>query len=117
MDPNSQQPKGRDGLPSALDVAIEDLNLAKENSDIAPAKAVFGSASVFLAAIKVSFLPAHVGRLLPNYTQDSIPNRIDCVELGLACADVCRTLDRGMNGRKADQFNRSVFEAIGQLTT
>ena len=41
----------------------------------------------------------------------------DCVQLGLACANVCRALDRGMNGRQADQFNRSVFEAIEELTT
>ena len=43
-------------------------------------------------------------------------NRIDYVELGLACADVCRALDRGMDGRRADQLNRSVLEAIKQLT-
>ena len=46
-----------------------------------------------------------------------MPKRTDCVELGLACADVCKALDRGMNGRQADQFNRSVFEAVEQLTT
>ena len=44
-------------------------------------------------------------------------NRSDCVELGLACADVCKVLDRGMNGRYANEFNRSVFVAIEQLTT
>ena len=42
-------------------------------------------------------------------------NRIDYVELGLACADVCRALERGTDGRRADQFNRSVLEAIEQL--
>ena len=44
-------------------------------------------------------------------------NEIDYVELGLACADVCRALDRGMNGRRVDELSQSVFEAIGQLTT
>ena len=44
-------------------------------------------------------------------------SRSDCVELGLACADVCKALDRGMKGRHANEFNRSVFEAIEQLTT
>ena len=43
-------------------------------------------------------------------------NRIDYIELALACADVCKALERGMNGRRADQFNRSIFEAIEQLT-
>ena len=44
-------------------------------------------------------------------------NRMDYIELGLACADVCRALDRGMDGRQADQLSRSVFEAIEQLMT
>ena len=44
-------------------------------------------------------------------------NKIDYVELGLACADVCRALDRGMNGRLVDELSVSVFEAIEQLTT
>jgi len=44
-------------------------------------------------------------------------NELDCVELGLACADVCNALDRGMGGKRLDQLNRSVCEAIEQLTT
>ena len=44
-------------------------------------------------------------------------NKTDYVELGLACADVCRALDRGMSGRRVDEINQSVFEAIGRLTT
>ena len=44
-------------------------------------------------------------------------NEIDYVELGLACAEVCKALDRGMNGRRLDDLNKSVHEAIGQLTT
>ena len=39
------------------------------------------------------------------------------VELGLYCAEVCRSLDRGLNHRQADQLGRLVLEAIGQLTT
>ena len=44
-------------------------------------------------------------------------NKTDYVELGLACADVCRALDRGVNGRRLDELSQSVFEAIEQLTT
>ena len=44
-------------------------------------------------------------------------NRTDYVELGLACAEVCKALDRGMNGRRVDELSQSVFQAIGQLTT
>ena len=49
--------------------------------------------------------------------QDSMVNETEYIELGLACADVCRALDRGMNGRRVDELSQSVFEAIGQLTT
>lgn len=52
-----------------------------------------------------------------TFNQDSVVNKSDYVELGLACADVCRALDRGMNGRPMDGVSQSVFEAIGQLTT
>ena len=44
-------------------------------------------------------------------------DRKDYVKLGLTCADVCRALDRGLNGRQADQLTRSVLEAIEQLAT
>ena len=44
-------------------------------------------------------------------------NREDCVELGLACADVCKALERGLEGRQADQLGQSVLEAIEQLET
>ena len=54
MEAESQRPKERDGTISALNVAIEALNLAKEVSGITPAKAVFGSVSVILTTIKVS---------------------------------------------------------------
>ena len=50
------------------------------------------------------------------YNQDSMANKSDYVELGLACADVCKALDRGMNGRKLDDLSQSVCEAIEQLT-
>ena len=44
-------------------------------------------------------------------------NEADYVDLGLACADVCGALNRGMNGRRVDELSQSVLEAIGQLTT
>ena len=56
MDAKSRQPKGRDNTVSALNVAIEALNLAKEASSITPAKAVFGTVTIMLTMIKVSFL-------------------------------------------------------------
>jgi len=56
MKAESQRPKEREGVISALNAAIEALNLAKEFSSITPAKAVFGSVSVILVMIRVSFL-------------------------------------------------------------
>ena len=55
MDAKSRQPKGRDNTVSALNVAIEALNLAKELSSHTPAKAVFGTVSIILTTVKVSF--------------------------------------------------------------
>jgi hypothetical protein len=49
--------------------------------------------------------------------QDSVANEADCVELGLACADVCTALSRGLNGKLLKDLNDSVNEAIKQLTT
>lgn len=64
MDETSQRPKGRGGVLSALNIAIEGLNLAKELSIITPAKAVFGSVSALLVMIRVSLFSVHVCRLL-----------------------------------------------------
>ena len=44
-------------------------------------------------------------------------NRMDYVELGLACAEVCTALDRGLSGKRLQDVNSSVREAIRQLTT
>ena len=44
-------------------------------------------------------------------------NEHEYVELGLSCADICRALDRGMNGKKLEDLSQSVCEAINQLTT
>ena len=52
-----------------------------------------------------------------TFIQDCMINQQDYVELGLNCADICRALDRGMDGRKLDDLSRSVREAINQLTT
>jgi len=56
MEAESQRPKGRENTISALNVAIEAVNLAKEVSSVTPAKAVFGSVSAILTMIKVGLL-------------------------------------------------------------
>jgi len=41
----------------------------------------------------------------------------DYVELGLTCADVCTALDRGLKGKRLNNLNNAVHEAINRLTT
>jgi len=117
MEAESQRPKAREGVISGLNAAIETMNLAKELSSITPAKAVFGSVSVTLTMIRVSLLLACADHRKLKWAQDSMINRVDYVELGLACADVCTALDRGLNGKRLSDLNNSVCEAIKQLTT
>ena len=111
-----QRPKGRESTISELDAAIEALNLAKDASGIAPAKAVFGSVSVILATIRVGFLPVFLTDCRLKCTQDTMVNQADYVELGLACADVCNALDRGLNGKGFNDLNNTVRRVISQLT-
>jgi hypothetical protein len=60
MAPNSERHKERDGALTALNVAIDGLNLAQEISSLTPAKAVFGSVSVILTMVRVrSSLPLY----------------------------------------------------------
>ena len=42
-------------------------------------------------------------------------NETAYVELGLACADVCKALDRGLKGWQPNELNGSVSKAIGRL--
>ena len=49
--------------------------------------------------------------------QDSMAYNAYYVDLGLSCADVCRALDRGTNGRRVDELSQSVVEAIQQFAT
>jgi len=44
-------------------------------------------------------------------------NKVDYVELGLTCADVCKALARGTDGRRANQLSQSALNAIDRLTT
>ena len=117
MTTKSQQPKERENAVSLLNAAIDAMDLAEKISSITPAKAVFGTVSVLLAMIKV--YPSSSAMRCSRFTcsQDSMANALDYVELGLFCADICRALERGMNGKKLDDLNQSVCDAINQLTT
>ena len=112
-----KRPKGQDGNISSLNLAIEAMNLAKEVSSFTPAKAVFGSVGVLLTMIRVRSSSPRTECSVFTHGQDATINKLDYVELGLACVDVCRALDRGMNGRRMGELSQSVLDAIGQLAT
>ena len=58
-----------------------------------------------------------IQRLVPNENAIfSVANEVDCIELGLSCAEVCRALDRGTNGKKLDDLGKFVCDAISQPT-
>ena len=44
-------------------------------------------------------------------------NEQDYVDLGLSCADICKALERGMDGKSLNDVSKSVCDAINQLTT
>ena len=44
-------------------------------------------------------------------------NTDEFVELALHFTEVCKILDRGLNGKKLDELSQSVLEAIQRLTT
>jgi len=56
MEAESQQPTGREAAISALNAAVEAMNLVEKNSTITPAKTVFGSVSTLLTLVRVCFL-------------------------------------------------------------
>ena len=42
-------------------------------------------------------------------------DELDYVQVGLFCADVCRVLERGTDGKKLDELSQSVYGAINLL--
>ena len=116
METESQKPKDREGVVSVLNGFIEVFSLAKEISSNTPAKAVFGSVSVILAMTRVS-LPGFrwLNTYSADWAQDTMTNESDYVELGMACADVCDALKRGLDGKSEGELSDSVRKAIEQL--
>jgi hypothetical protein len=115
MDPKSQSEKWRENILSTINVTIDGLNLAKEISSPTPAKAVFGSVSAILTMIRVCLPSSVVAGFRLTFIQDSMMNRDDCVELGSACADVCKALERGLQGKRSDDLSQPVLDAIEEL--
>ncbi|KAF9785112.1 hypothetical protein BJ322DRAFT_1108573 [Thelephora terrestris] len=100
MASKSRQSKGRDGVLTGLDVAIQLLSVAKDACSVFPhAQIALGSACTLLTIIR-----------------DTMGNKRDFVDLGLFCAHVCDALNRGLGEFSTDELGKSVHEAIEQLT-
>jgi len=112
-----QRSDDQDNSISTLNIVIKTFDIAKDAVDIAPAKAIFGSVSFILEMIRVrsSFLQSPLVAL--KHVQDSRLNEEEYIKLGIACADVCIVLERGMRDKRSEDLNQSVSEAIAQLTT
>jgi len=63
MPTNSRRPEHRDAALHSLNAALEAVELAKELSTVAPARAVFGTVSIILTMTRVSLLLVCIGRL------------------------------------------------------
>ena len=50
-----------------------------------------------------------------THKQDTMANEQDYVDLGLSCADICKALEQGMDGRPLSDLSKSVCDAINQL--
>ena len=61
MNTNSQRVKHKDRVLSLLNAAIEEMTVATDVVEMAPARAAFASVSIILTTTRVSFLPVHVG--------------------------------------------------------
>jgi hypothetical protein len=112
---SSQHPKARDGVLTSLDLLIQALNIAKDACGVPPAQIAFSSASVLLTMIRVRLSLLREGEHLTHVVQDTMANNEDYVELGQACADVCQALYQRLKGRRSDELNQSVLDAIGTL--
>ena len=112
-----QRKRGRDDGRSTLDADIQALNRAMGTCGISPVQDAFDSAGALLTTIRVGSLLFRGGKLQAHVLQDSMADEEDYVNLGRSCADVCKALERGLEGRRPDELSPSVLGAIEQLTT
>ena len=117
METVPQRPTGREDIISTLNAAIAALNLARNSSNIGTAKTVFHSAIELLITARVCFSLFHDNwlRAHSRLGLDSNNQKVDFVELGLFCADICKALDWGTSGRSSNKLNRSVHDVINLL--
>ena len=115
MGTKSKRSNEPDGTLSSLNAAVNFLDLARDTTSVKPARDTFRAASLLLTTIRVRFLPGFFWLIIDWCTQDETIEEARCVELGLTCAEICRALDRGTNGRQQETLGSSILEAIERL--
>lgn len=116
MEAGSQQQRGLDDALSSLDAVANTLELARDSVNMKPANGMFSSSVALLTTIRVSLPPTNLAHAVADAMWDSMINKANYVELGLACADLCKVLHQGMGERQVGQSVQSVLEAIERLT-
>lgn len=118
MSDNFQRPKGKPEALSALNLAIDDVDLTKELARTKLARAVFGTVAFLLIMIRVSFPPFRSWTVrVYAHDQDTMINERDYIDLGLSCAHICEALERGMGTKKLRDLDKSVCDAMNKLIT
>lgn len=117
MTSRSRQQKGRNGAGSSLDVAIQDVNFARDTCHVLRVRNAFNLVGTLLTTMEVLLLLFRDDELQFTLIQGFTFNTQDYVDLGIYCADVCKALDRGLDGRRLSDLSPSVLGAIQQLTT
>ena len=112
---SSDKSKQRDVTLSALDGIIQVLSVVKDGCGVPSARIALGSACVLLTTIKVRPPSSLTRSSRFTFSQDTMSNKDDYVDLGLSCAEVCKVLEQGLKGVKPEDLNETVAGAIDWL--
>lgn len=52
-----------------------------------------------------------------THRQDTMAHEQDYVKLAMFCAEICKALEQGIDGKKLKDLSESVRDAINKLTT
>ena len=117
MTDKSQRWEDEGGVVLKLNKAIDDLNITKETMSTTPAYPLFDSVAALLATIRVSSFLFCDEMCETHRSQDRVANKQYCVNIGLFCAEICKTLERGMGNENLNDLSEPACDAINELTT
>jgi hypothetical protein len=117
MNAESQQPTRPEGVHPSIERSHRGHQSCKEGLSHRTSQdrlwlrqhSSYANQGTFPVLLRQSAPGSHVAR---TRTADEL----GCVELGLFCADICRVLGRGTNGKESGELSQSVYDAINQLS-